>query len=70
MDGTDRVQLLEWVEQRFRFRLEAVVPTKEQKGFTRLPRRWVVERTFRWFGCNRRLSKDDEGLTASSEAMI
>ena len=70
VDGTYRGQLLEWVDQRFRFRLEAVVPPKGQKGFTLLPRRWVVERTLAWFGCNRRLSKDYEGATTSSEAMI
>jgi putative transposase len=70
VDGTYRGQLLEWVEQRFRFRLAAVVPPKGQKGFTLLPRRWVVERTFSWFGSNRRLSKDYEAATSSSEAMI
>ena len=26
------------------------------------PRRWVVERTFSWFGRNRRLAKDFENL--------
>jgi putative transposase len=35
-----------------------------------LPRRWVVERTFSWFGQSRRLSKDYEKLCATSEAMI
>ena len=33
------------------------------KGFVVLPRRWVVERTFSWFGRNRRLAKDFENLT-------
>jgi transposase len=27
-----------------------------------LPRRWVVERTFSWFGRNRHLAKDFENL--------
>jgi putative transposase len=27
------------------------------KGFVVLPRRWVVERTFSWFGRNRRLAR-------------
>ena len=31
-----------------------------------LPRRWVVERTFSWFGRNRRLAKDFENLTEPS----
>jgi putative transposase len=38
------------------------------KGFTPLPRRWVVERTFGWFGRARALSKDYEARPDSSEA--
>lgn len=37
-------------------------------GFTVLPRRWVVERTFAWLGRSRRLSKDYEGLPETSAA--
>lgn len=70
VDGTYRGSLLEWVAARFRFRLEPVLRHKGQKGFTLLPRCWVVERTFAWLSINRRLSKDYEGSTASSEAMI
>jgi putative transposase len=39
-------------------------------GFTALPRRWVVERTFSWLEQNRRMSKDYEKLTATSEAFV
>lgn len=38
------------------------------KGFTVLPRRWVVERTFAWLGRCRRLAKDWEKSIESSTA--
>jgi putative transposase len=40
------------------------------EGFVLLPKRWVVERTLAWLGRYRRLSKDYERLTETSEAMI
>ncbi|MGK7949393.1 MAG: transposase, partial [Xenococcaceae cyanobacterium] len=40
------------------------------KGFEVLPKRWVVERTFGWFGRYRRLSKDYEYLPNTSETML
>ncbi len=39
-------------------------------GFRVLPRRWVVERTFRWCGHSRRLSKDYERLCETSEVLM
>ncbi len=39
-------------------------------GFQVLPRRWVVERTFSWISHNRRMSKDYERLTETSEAFV
>ncbi len=42
----------------------------DQKAFVALPKRWVVERTFSWFESYRRLSKDYEYLTDTSETMI
>ena len=40
------------------------------KGFAVLPRRWVVERTFSWFGRNRRLAKDYENLALTLAAFV
>ncbi len=39
-------------------------------GFVVLAKRWVVERTFAWFGGYRRLSKDYEALPVISAAMV
>ena len=39
-------------------------------GFVVLPRRWVVERTFSWFGRNRRLAKDYENLAGPLLAFV
>jgi transposase len=41
-----------------------------KRGFTILPRRWVVERTFAWIGKYRRMSKDYEYLPSTSETMV
>jgi len=40
------------------------------KGFQLLPRRWVVERSFAWFGRCRRLAKDFEGSAATEAAWL
>lgn len=40
------------------------------EGFVLLPRRWVVERTFAWFGRCRRLGKDWETSTDSATACV
>jgi putative transposase len=65
--------LLAWVwrlRPRRKICLEIVKRPKGVKGFQVLPWRWIVERTFGWLGRYRRLSKDYEYLTKTSEAMI
>lgn len=52
------------------WRLEVVSRPPGSKGFVLLPKRWVVERTHAWNGRARRLSKDYERRTDSSECMI
>ncbi len=39
-------------------------------GFKVQPKRWVVERTFAWIGRNRRLSKEYDYHTESTESHI
>ena len=51
-------------------RLEIVKRSDDLKGFVVLPRRWVVERTFSWFGRNRRIAKDYENLAESLAAFV
>src|SRR3984885_3677784 len=51
-------------------RLEIVKRTDDRKGFVVLPRRWVVERTFSWFGRNRRLAKDYQNLAETLTAFV
>ena len=50
--------------------VKIVKRSDDTKGFKLLPRRWVVERTFAWLGRFRRMSKDYEFNTSTSEAMI
>jgi putative transposase len=70
VDGAYRGQLLDWVAEHCRCRLQVVLRSDDQKGFAVLHRRWVVERTFAWLSQARRLSKDYEGLVSTSEAMV
>ncbi len=57
----------EWAKEGVRINWEKLLPPR---GFQVLPRRWVVERTFSWIDQNRRMSKDYERLTETSEAFI
>lgn len=70
VDGTYRGSLLDWVADRFRFRLSPVMRPAGAKGFVLLPKRWAVERTFAWLVMHRRLSRDFETLPETSEAFI
>jgi hypothetical protein len=51
-------------------RMEIVKRSDDTKGFVVLPRRWVVERTFSWFGRNRRLAKDFENLSETLATFV
>jgi transposase len=51
-------------------RKEIVKRSDNIKRFVVLPRRWVVERTFSWFGRNRRLAKDFENLAVTVATFV
>lgn len=63
-------RLLHWLWKQFQILLEVVKRSDDVTGFTVLPKRWIVERTLGWLNRYRRLSKDYEHCTRSSEGMI
>lgn len=69
-DGAYAGRLLRWAHAFGGWTVEVVRKKEGQKGFHALPRRWVVERTFAWIGKCRRLAKEYETLSASSECWI
>lgn len=69
-DGAYAGQLVDWASALGGWLIEVVKHAKNLHSFEVLPRRWVVERTLGWLGRNRRLSKDYEELTESSEAWV
>lgn len=60
----------DWVKENFGIDVEIIKRTDDLKGFKIAPRRWVVERTFGWFGHFKRSAKDYELLPEHSESMI
>jgi transposase len=50
--------------------VEIVKRSDHVKGFAILPKRWVVERTFGWFGRCRRLARDWECLNRRARAFL
>jgi putative transposase len=72
-DGAYAGPLVDWVRAlrpQWPIRLEITKRSDRIKGFVVIPKRWIVERTLGWFNRYRRLSKDYEYHTETSEAMI
>jgi putative transposase len=66
-DNVLKVWAAEWAKEGEEVDWQKLIPPRE---FQVLPRRWVVERTFSWIDHNRRMSKDYERLSETSEAFI
>lgn len=62
--------LLAWIRERFGWKVEIVRKLSTQVGFLVLPKRWIVERSFAWYGRYRRLAKDYEFWGASTESLV
>jgi putative transposase len=69
VDGMYRA-VVAWAKEQAEVELAVVTLPKGRQGFQVLPRRWVVERSLAWMGRYRRLSKDYEAMTETSEGMI
>jgi transposase len=69
VDGGYRQHLVEHAA-RLGIDMEIVQRAPDTRGFTPLPKRWTVERTYGWLMFHRRLARDYETLPARSEAMI
>ena len=65
-----RCGLPAWAKQMFGYTLQTVLRPVGVKGFVALPKRWIVERTFAWLTRHRRLARDYERTTGSSQAMV
>ncbi|PWI11154.1 IS5 family transposase [Streptomyces sp. NWU339] len=69
-DGGYPGHLADWTAQHLGVVLDVVRRSDDVQGFQVLPRRWVVERSFAWFLRSRRLVRDYERRTDTSEAVV
>ncbi|WP_342775870.1 transposase [Nonomuraea mesophila] len=63
-------RLVDWARDTLRTTLEIVRKPADQRGFSVISRRLVVERTLAWLTACRRLARDYERDPAVSEAII
>jgi putative transposase len=61
---------VEWARDILNTTVEVVRKKPDQTGFVVLPKRWVVERTLAWIMACRRLCRDYERRTDTSESFI
>ena len=68
-DAGYRGELGDWLYLTHQCQLD-IAPPLGQSGFVVVPLRWIVERTFSWFGWFRRLTLDYERSAETAEAMV
>ena len=64
-----RGELGDWLYLTHQCELD-IAPSLGRLGFVVVPFRWIVERTFSWFGWFRRLTLDYERSAETAEAMV
>jgi transposase len=69
-DGGYAGRLVAKAKRYWKITVEVVKKPPEQHGFSVLPRRWVVERTFAWLMRWRRLVRDYERFPETHEAFV
>src|ERR1700704_1396397 len=69
-DGGYAGKFVTWATLVLQRPLVMVKRPRHTQGFQVLQWRWIVERTFGWLNRSRRLSKDFEALSATTEAWI
>jgi transposase len=69
-DGGYAGRLLIWAKKALSMTIEIVKRTDDLTGFTALPRRWVVERTFGWITKYRRCVRDYASVPEHHEAIV
>ncbi len=62
--------LADWRKAQGDWELEVVERTPGVRGFSLLPKRWIVERTLGWLARNRRMSKVYERKVQTSDTLI
>ena len=70
VDGGYKQGCITWAKAMFGWPLEVVKQLGDRTGFQVLPKRWIVERTFAWFGTYRLHAKDYHHNPKHAEAAI
>lgn len=68
--GYNSEPLADWCAKELRATLSITQRDPQRKGFVVQKGRWVVERTFAWWGRYRRLSKDYEQVPLMCESFL